>query len=490
MKIFRNGFITLLLSVALVVGFAVLRSSDERGSFHSTPERITLAAFERHQDRVPLHNHDPLEGQPEPNGVYGPTQGWTMDRESTDNGSFTPSNLLTAESQVRRSYMIAMSYESQLTRAIKNLMGHQCWARNLVKEATLVEPFSSDSALLHTPDIWSAVRKDELQYAARFSDYFDLNFYNQASAEQNGAPLIVWEEFLAKAPRQLVVVHTPLASCEKLDKTVNLKYLKFIEALEALDFVVVKTVTIDCHNPNRSLVKELTPYLLTATIAFSSWRNYAIVGTWFKVDPACDTSTKRPAVRLAPSEKIKKHTSDYKAFMLGANKVIAVMLRVERFLTLLNSGLTNETVDSCLKRTVSLFKFLKGQAQWSDSKPYLTLDIGRFGSGVMQKTPAVSKLGASLEKVTDLVTTTLVDVCDGQWQSIAEWENSFVNVTHIEERGYIAMLQREIAIHSDCLILMGGGSYQEVAASRYLETHPHKPCLYTVCSATAIPTSL
>ena len=169
------------------------------------------------------------------------------------------------------------------------------------------------------------------------------------------------------------------------------------------------------------------------------------------------------------------------------------MIRVERFLTLKSSGRSNETVDSCLRKTLAVYAGLKRQPQWADSEPYLTLDIGRFGSGIMQKQSTVSMFGESLRDVTNLVTDLLVKVYDGRWESIRQWEDSFLETTGgVHERGYVAMLQRGIAVQSDCLVLMGGGSYQEVAATQYLEAHPGpgQQCLHTVCAATALTTSL
>ena len=397
-------------------------------------------------------------------------------------------------------YIITRTYGGQLTRAIKNLMMQQCWAWGLGMQASIVEPFSSKSLLLHTPVLWDALRQGTMVDAARFSDYFDLEFYNHVSGAQRGVPLTIWEDFLTHAPRQAVVVATPMASCEAMQRrgtqsSTDKNFKVFVEGLELLNFQVVKRVVIDCSDPNRSqkLTEELSPFLFNATLVFSSWRSYGVVKTWLSVDSQCDASGKYPAERLAPSSRIQEHMKRYRSNVLRANKTIAIMLRVERFLTLKSSGRSNETVDSCLRKTLAVYAGLKRQLQWADSEPYLTLDIGRFGSGIMQKEEAVSKFGESLKDVTNLVTDLLVKVYDGRWESIRQWEDGFLEATGgVHERGYVAMLQRGIAVQSDCLVLMGGGSYQEVAATQYLEAHPGpgQQCLHTVCSATALTTSL
>ena len=48
-----------------------------------------------------------------------------------------------------------------------------------------------------------------------------------------------------------------------------------------------------------------------------------------------------------------------------------------------------------------------------------------------------------------------------------DWENSFENVTRLVPSGYTAMLQKDIATSGDCLILVGGGSFQGHAEAMY-----------------------
>ena len=408
-------------------------------------------------------------------------------------------NSLGSRSGVKRTFILTHTFGGQLTRALKNMMIQQCWAKRLVSSAaTIVEPFSAKSLLLHTPAMWDAVKRGQIHSFARFSDYFDLEFYNRVSMERGGVPLVMWEEFLSQAPRRVVLVTTPRASCsnDHRKNMVDRSFKEFLRGLESLNFKVVMTVPINCYDENRGrkFVELVSPYLENSTLVFSSWRNYNVVRTWLDVDSQCEVSDKAPGDRLSPSSKMKTHMNNYRTRVLAANKTIAIMLRVERFLTLkLSSRSTNETVGSCLQKTLSVFSSLQQQPQWSESQPFLTLDIGRYGSGIMQKSTAVSKFNESLESVTASVTDLLVKVYSGRWDSIEEWEDSFAEATEgIEERGYVAMLQRSIAVNSDCLVLMGGGSFQEVAATQFLQAHPDPThqCLHVVCAATALTTSL
>ena len=65
-----------------------------------------------------------------------------------------------------------------------------------------------------------------------------------------------------------------------------------------------------------------------------------------------------------------------------------------------------------------------------------------------------------------------------------EWEQSYLNASRgIKDRVYLAALQRTLASQADCLILMGGGSFREVAFNNYLALHPDKSkqCVRTIC---------
>lgn len=458
-----------------------------------TSAELTRAAVLEHSMS---HSFQTYQSQT-PSRVTSPPS-WTAVTNPSAASSTSPSSDI-----IKRTFIITHSFGGQLTRAVKNMMIQQCWAQGLPNTATILEPFSSESLLLHTPEIWDSVRSGRMKNAARFSDFFDLKLYNHVSVEDGGVPLVMWEEFLLRAPRQVVVVPTPPASCSlianhHLQTVIERDFKAFLKGLQTRNFNIVKVFPINCYDQNRGkkLVEMMSPYLLNSTIAFSSWRNYNVARTWLNLDTRCNVSDKYPADRLLPSPKIKMHMQYYRTNILEAEKTIAIMLRVERFLCLKqrsSSHLMDETVDSCLDKTLSLFLQLKQEPVWANSQPFLTLDIGKYGSGIMQSNETVAKFGESLEAVTKSVTALLVKVYNGRWGSIREWEDSFVDATEgITERGYVAMLQRGIAVESDCLILMGGGSFQEVAANQYLQAHPDpaQQCLHTVCAATAIPTSL
>lgn len=406
-------------------------------------------------------------------------------------------------------YVITQTYGGQMTRAIKNMMLQQCWAGTVGNPLHIVEPFSSDSNLFHSPKFWDALERNQLHKAATFSEYYDLDYFNQLSLKEGAASVVKWDDFLNNAPRTAVVVTIPPGGCKGLSNSANSNqkiqhlstfeckaskaYQEFLRGLLRLNFSYVKKLCVDCSQLQRPLtLTELQNEVYggrnvsETTVIFSGWRNFQVVGSWLQIPSYCvDAQKPDSSTRLIPSTSVLNHTNYYRNNILKGKRIIAVMLRVERFLTLKRMGKSNETVESCLMKTLRIHNRLLQDPSLNNSSTFLTLDIGRFGSGIMQDPSVVARFEQdSLSSIRDSVVQTLEHLYKGKW-TMDSWEQSFVKATNgIVERGYIAMLQRSIATHSDCLILMGGGSFQQVAAYQYMKHHQgqSKPCLYSVCA--------
>lgn len=417
-------------------------------------------------------------------------------------------------------YIITQTYGGQMTRAIRNMMLQQCWGNSLSNQSLyIVEPFSSRSNLLHAPKFWSALSDpDATDSAPRFSDYYDIDFYNEYSIHNKSTPLSLWENFIAHAPRHAVAVVTPKTSCSsQLSNTVkdentqrlssSCSFLKpfrvLVEDLTKHGFAIERTICVTCNELNHPLTLEelyneiyKDRKVTETTVLISSWRSFGFTSSWLQLPKYCqlgeDPSSSK---RLIPSKSIISNTQYYKRNILKSDKVIAVMLRIERFLTLKATGRSDESVQSCINKTLALRDEIRRKRKdLSQSGTFLTIDIGRFGSGIMQNGDVVERFGHdSLQSIKDMVSKTVKDLYNGKYASIETWEDTFVEASGgVDERGYIAMLQRSIATESDCLILMGGGSFQQVAAFQYIKNHPDPSsrCLYSVCAADSFEKSV
>lgn len=399
-------------------------------------------------------------------------------------------------------YWIALTYGGQMTRATKNMAVHQCLAGAMSKGSSkaiqIVEPFSQESKLFHSPTFWTKLEQNDLHNAARFSNYYDLGHYNRKSAEKGCARLVKWEEFIQEAPRETVVVvstlqgcsgkeHSRGATCPSSDTCeLSSKYASLLAGLKRYGFSIIRTVCLVCSYIKRPLtVDELHREIYgnrsesELTVVFGAQRNYDTVHTWVTLPKHCSYVEANTAdLGLVASMLIMNHTRSYTTTSLRSKNVIAVMFRIER----LFEGRSPESLIPCLNDTIKLHAALKQQPLLGNSSTFVTLDIGRFGSEIMQRNKLSRKTGVSHEAVKLSIQDTLSYLYKGQW-SLEEWEESFVTATGgITERGYIAMLQQSIAAHSDCLILIGGGSYQEVTAHQYISYHGKtEVCLHTVC---------
>lgn len=407
-------------------------------------------------------------------------------------------------------FIVTMNYNSQMTRAIRNLMGQQCWARSMVGLSfSIAEPFSSESKLVHYRRFWDGMKKKRLHDAVLFGEYFDLDFYNKVSFDENSSQVTRWTDFLnTKAPRKLITVTLPSQKCdfdlvqhtEKLEKQVSpCLYGKNLNELisglkDRFKLVSVKKVCLDCRKLKHKLsLKEFRDMLFggdTDTseyiVLMNTWRNFAFTKSWLEVPSYCkEAENPKSSKRLISSSSVANHSKLYKEKIIKHKKVVAVMFRIERFLTLKVLNKSNESLESCIEKTLKIHNKLVDEIGSTKAGTFITLDIGRFGSKLMKNNESVSKYGQdSLESINKSVQKMISTIYDGQFKSMEEYEDTFVDITGgITERGYISMVQRSIATEADCLIVMGGGSYQQVAISQYLNNHPSKQCIHAVCVA-------
>lgn len=408
-------------------------------------------------------------------------------------------------------YIITQTYNGQMTRAIRNMMGQQCWAWSLGKErgsVSVVEPFSSESKLVHFRRFWDAFEHDQLHEAVRFSEYFDIAHYNKLSVKSKNSPIALWESFLSdsQAPRYFVVVVLPSGRCTlPQSRPVNASTVKEISTscfyskplseliqglMQRFNGSIVKKVCIDCSMlKHRLTVDELRDIIYgngdssQYTVVMNTWRNFAYTQNWLEVPSYCKAEeSPQSSDRLVPGKSVATHSKIYKEKMIKSDRIIAMMFRIERFLTLKVLGRSNETLSSCIQKVLDIRNQLLRDKSMAT---FLTLDIGRFGSKLMQKNTTVAKYGQnSLDSINKTMHDALGSIYNGQFNSIKEWEDSFIEAADgITERGYISLIQRSIATEADCLILMGGGSYQQVAVQQYIMNHPEPStqCIHTVC---------
>lgn len=384
----------------------------------------------------------------------------------------------------KKAYILTQSYGGQMTRAMRNMLVQQCWAGFLKQDTVITEPFSIESQLVHGPILWNKLEKGR-HAAARFGDYYNLTYYNEQSLKHGSAQLIRWETFLASAPRMAVAVQMPTHSCRgvivKWDCSFSKSFKSFVDALKYSGFNVVRRICLICSSQKPPKLEDLSKLLFNISrnisVVMDSWRNYRFTSNWMDIPDYCKMAEQPHTSNsfLAPSDLVLQQSSLYIDQFIKKKNYIGIMLRIERFLTVVASGRSQDSVQSCLNKTITLLEKIRSE----DLGVYVTVDIGKFGSGVMQKK------GGSIAAITKSVESLFTHLYNTKF-SLESWEETFVNVTGgISERGYIAMVQRNIADQADCLILMGGGSFQQTAGFQYLANARNRnrtPCIHTVCT--------
>ena len=397
-------------------------------------------------------------------------------------------------------YILTRSYGGQMTRAIKNMMIQQCCGATIDTSLKIVEPFSSRSNLYNSPKFWTIAGKGKASNAARFSDFYDLDCYNRRSLEDNMLQLVTWENFLRDAPRSAVVLSvSSLHDCEngmdapKLQLTSGCSwsndFKKFVTALSTkYKFHVINKVCVKCEAYPVAL-RELQTMIYgqsnisRLTVLVDAWLSKDIY-KWLQVPKLCNVNEDPSSLaRLRTSEVIASHTRYYVDKILGGRRTIAVMIRTEMILEKQLFGRTNGSLSSCIYTALRIHDELKTLS--TNTSTFLTLDVGRFGSTVMQDPSKVERLKLHKEDSVEFFSNLAIEHLYNGKYTQGTWEETFIEASGgITDTGYISTLQRNIATGAECLILVGGGYYQQVAAYQYIEKHPDPSsrCLHTVCT--------
>lgn len=400
-----------------------------------------------------------------------------------------------------KSFALIMSYPGQQSVGLRALISLQCMIGSFKLPVRVVEPFIDQSKFLAYPRS-SGVPK--------MKDFFDLDRYNSASEAQGSAELAQWEDFKQNAPRAVILVRLSSSSCScmrgrrrppgaaKLEWDSNGTQVCYNTSLQGLgdlsrqedDFCVVRAVNLTASPSVRLPPGQSLHDLIygswdfrSVTLVFDKWCPGTYILNRNLSNPAqcrdvCETGLDD---MFHASSQLMQHADVYERKYLNGTEAafkVAVMLRSER-LALPKKGNNFDRFDTpqtCLKSAQELTQQLQGCESSCTTLPFVTADIGQFGSGSWETNNSNRHL---LEDVRDTVVALL-----NRTVSFQTWEDRFVEASGgIEDRGYIAALQRTIASRADCLVLVGGGHFIKLALHEYLLRHPDPQswCIHYVC---------
>ncbi len=182
--------------------------------------------------------------------------------------------------------------------------------------------------------------------------------------------------------------------------------------------------------------------------------------------------------QFLPSARILRDAEQYRRlYMNSSDSSIAIMIRLEHAILMCRRSSKN-TIPKCIEKLSGVLEDLQAGTH---GVPMIAADIGKYGS--MPWTMAIpNQREASQAK--DLIKSTMMNIFKSSSMSIENWEESFAKAAGGQKNGgYIAALQRTIASQAECLVLMGGGNFQEMALEDYLRYHKNrrKPCVHLIC---------
>ena len=386
------------------------------------------------------------------------------------------SNTATKSSHIKKpgGYVLALSYWDQQTSALRNLLSLQCWATKL--NLVVVEPFIVGSNF-GAQVVKQNNHSDEME--VRFRDLFDIHHWNQnRHSHTKLAPLVSWKNFLDNAPKSVILVRIKYTDhpikFPKLPLDVTCNGIGLAEQFfKSHGFHLQRMVCLDFQKLGILTTSQFNTYLFgnfsssSVSVVFTEWRGIA-TSVYRRImlrDSVCGSGLgyAKFALGLNPSQKIFKHANQYIQRYLHGGDYVAIALRLERMFS--PAGKVNVSV--CLNKILGYLSRLKQRIHPANT--FLSIDVGRFGSkGYKNKPHMASTLTLQVEK--------LIETLYGNSTTIKDWEETFVNISRTSNPGYIALLQKTIATRAKCLLLVGGGTFQQHASTLYQRMHTSRQC--------------
>lgn len=406
------------------------------------------------------------------------------ERKSPALAAFEPQEVKHEPPKAKRlGYLIALKYYEQQTQATKNFLQMQCLASNYSMQ--VVEPFISKSQLSF-PFLLPQGQKENV---LRLGDLIDMRLWNQQAVGRYGYPPVAsWEDFLANAPRDVVLV------CVKCRDPPHIKipkpgsnfrygctdacFDKFNSTLSFLSAYRFRLVRKACVNfvayAGSVTSDDFVDNILESryrrediTVILSEFRGFFGLYRMQILSP-CGLITHanmKRNLQIMPSQRLVQEARKYSEMNFGKRPYISVLVRVEKIIlhSLLN-------ITKCADEVVSVLEDLKGR--FGVKEYFLAMDVGRYGSS-----------GSALHNLQPQGEQFFRRVYGDRW-TFQQWEESFARASSSSNPAYVANLQRTLAAMGRCLLMVGAGGFQAQAKNLYEKYHSEasSQCVYKLCA--------
>ena len=390
--------------------------------------------------------------------------------------------------QESEGYILPFSVNEEQTNGAKNLWQLQIWA-NLVK-MHVVEPFAQDSAFKVNGIA------PNFSEALRFGDYFDLEKWNTMVVKTQGSPLVKWEEFITKAPRDAILLYMtrgkftePLSIVydDDVDQHVNNKKLRIAISETDLkwihkNFNIVKRICYlsAANKPHSLTIEKFNSYIFGDLMPN---KVSLIVRGWEGVRPARINITPihafltvfRPGIIFPPSKRILDAQKSYIAQYIGNKTYVSIIFR-SHHIYFYNQYWKTHNYTGMVQTLLHCSKQLKRELDKirTHHEIFLAIDLGKFGS----------KRYSADRNLIPLKNQIHLDVFNGSLTADQREERLMNAAGGITDCGFIAQLEKVIAANADCIILLGSRSgFVSTSLSLYVTQHPADQCVVGICYA-------
>ena len=388
------------------------------------------------------------------------------------------------QSDESKGYVLPFFVNEEQTNGAKNLWQLQIWA-NLVK-MRVVEPFVQDSIFT-----MNGIAPD-FNKALRFGDYFDLEEWNTMVVGTHGSPLVKWEEFIAKSPRDAILLYMAKG---KFTKPLTIAYDNDIDQYVQYCRTAITESDMKWIHANFNITKRVCylsagniPHALTFksfnSIIFGDLRPNKvslIVTGWEGIRNSRINITPinifmavfRENIIFSPSKRVLKAYKSYVTRYVGNKTYVGIVFRSHHILYY-NQYFRKHNFTGMSQTLLQCSKQLKVELDkirsWHEI--FLAIDLGTFGS----------KKYSTGDKLTPLKNQIHLDIFNGSLTPDQREERLKNAAGGITDCGFIAQLEKVIATNADCIILLGRKSgFVSTSLTLYLTRHPVDRCVVSIC---------
>ena len=385
----------------------------------------------------------------------------------------------------KEGYILPYSIYEEQTNGAKNLWQLQVLAKQL--RMHVVEPFAKDSLFT------MAGTAPNFSQALRFGDYLNKDRWNEMVVKSGGNPIVEWDEFITKAPRKAIILHTIKNKDVKKPLTIAYDDIKMCGTKRQIvpsdmlwikeNFDIIQTVCYLCAtNLQHPLsIKNFTSLLLSNHKIKLSQITLIIVG-WLGIRTErihllpitvfSKVLNQRSLITFPPSRRVMAAYKTYVQHYIGDHKYVGIIFRTHHvmYFSPLKGSFANQSkyLLQCSKRLRNVLDMVRNK--W---KIFLAYDMGLFGS----------KNYVTRNQLTSLQEQIFLDVFNGSLQ-VEEREKNLIKAANgTADRGIIAQLEKVIATNADCIILLGPHStFVQSSSFLYISQHHTKRCIISICA--------